>query len=465
MHSFINDDFLLESVSGRNLFRNYVSELPIIDYHCHLSPKDIANDRQFNNITEAWLDGDHYKWRLMRANGVSEKYCTGDAPDRAKFVKWAETLPYALGNPVYHWSHLELRRYFDIDKLLRPATADDIWEQANEKLASPGFTVRGLLKKFNVETICTTDDPLDSLDHHREIKENAPGLTILPGFRPDRALNIDDHIAFNDYLDRMSDVTSSDINSYNHYLLALASRIEFFANNGCKISDHSFPSLQVSDYTTGEIRNIFDRARSGKKVTEQQAGKFKVAVLKELANLYLLKGWTMQLHLGAMRNNNTRVFKTFGPDGGTDSINDENQARGLASLLDSLDRENKLPPSILYNLNPSSNEVFASMAGNFQSGIQGKIQYGPAWWFLDNLKGIEKQIETVANFGLLGRFIGMTTDSRSFLSLTRHEYFRRILCNLSGRMVEKGTFPDDKNLITDMVRNISYYNAKSYFNF
>ncbi|MEA1885973.1 MAG: glucuronate isomerase [Bacteroidota bacterium] len=465
MPIFINDDFLLETLSGKNLFFNYVSELPIIDYHCHLSPEDIAKDRQFNNITEAWLENDHYKWRLMRANGIEEKYCSGDAPAKAKFLKWAETIPNALGNPLYHWSHLEMKRYFDIDTLLNPSTAEAIWEKANEQLSLPDNTVQGLLRKFRLEVICTTDDPADKLEHHRAIKSKNPGFRVLPGFRPDRALNINDTAAFNKYLDRLADISSLNIISYEHFILALAKRIEYFARHGCKISDHSFTSLPVADYSLKDIRSIFERVRSGKSINIEQGGKFKLAVLKELATLYSLNGWTMQLHLGALRNNNSRILKIHGPDGGADSISDANQACGLAKLLDSLDRENKLPPCIIYNLNPSANEVMASMAGNFQSCMPGKMQYGPAWWFLDTLDGIEKQLNTVASHGLLSRFIGMTTDSRSFLSFPRHEYFRRILCNMAGKKVEKGLFPDDKDMISEMVRNISYYNAKNYFNF
>jgi glucuronate isomerase len=465
MPEFINDNFLLDTLSARNLFHNYVSALPIIDYHCHLSPEDIAKDRKFNNITEAWLENDHYKWRLMRANGIQEKYCSGDAPARAKFIKWAETIPHAIGNPVYHWTHLELKRYFNVDILLSPSTADEIWERTNEQLAASGYTVQDLLRKFKVEVICTTDDPVDNLEYHIKIKEKDPGFKVLPGFRPDRVFNIDDNRSFNKYIDRLADITSSDISSYDHLLLALARRIEYFSRQGCKISDHSFPTLPVVDFSPTEIRNIFEKARSNKTITTEQVGKFKIALLKELAMLYSLNGWTMQLHLGALRNNSTCVFKSYGPDGGADSIGDEKQAEGLAALLDLLDRENKLPPCIIYNLNPSANEVLASMAGNFQSCMVGKMQYGPAWWFLDNLQGIQKQLETVAAYGLLDRFVGMTTDSRSFLSFTRHEYFRRILCNMTGINVEKGLFPDDKDLITDMVRNISYYNAKNYFNF
>lgn len=465
MRRFINNDFLLDSSSAINLFHNYVSGLPIIDYHCHLSPEDIAKDRQFNNLTEAWLEHDHYKWRLMRAGGVKEKYCSGDAPARAKFIKWAETLPNAVGNPVYHWSQLELLRYFDIDLLLRPATADEIWEKANSILAMPGNSVRGLLKKFMVEVICTSDDPIDSLDHHRQIKEEDTGISVLPGFRPDNAFRIEEISSFNNYLDRLADASSSDIISYDHLLLAMAKRMDHFAANGCRISDHSFSSLPAEDFSLAEIRGIFEKARSGKEISGLESGKFKIALLRELATLYALHGWTMQLHLGALRNNNTALFKVHGPDAGADSIGDERQARGLASLLDSLDRENKLPPCIIYNLNPASNEVIASMAGNFQSCMPGKMQYGPAWWFLDNMKGIEEHLDTVANYGLLNNFVGMTTDSRSFLSFPRHEYFRRILCNMTGKRVEKGIYPDDKDIITDMVRNISYYNAKNYFNF
>ncbi|MBN1388110.1 MAG: glucuronate isomerase [Bacteroidales bacterium] len=465
MPNFINDDFLLETITGKNLFYNYVSELPVIDYHCHLSPGDIANDRRFSNIAEAWLENDHYKWRLMRANGVDEKYCSGDAPARAKFMKWAETIPHALGNPVYHWTHLELKRYFNIDMLLSPSTADEIWDRTNEQLDAPEYTVQGLLRKFKVEVICTTDDPVDNLEYHIKLKQKDPGFKVLPGFRPDRAFNIDDIQSFNKHLDILADISSTDTGSFDHFLLALAKRIEYFSRQGCKISDHSFPSLPAFDFSLTEIRSIFQKARSHKSLTAEQAGKFKIALLHELAALYSLNGWTMQLHLGALRNNSTRIFKSYGPDGGADSIGDEMQAEGLAAFLNSLDRENKLPPCIIYNLNPSANEIMAAMAGNFQSCMTGKMQYGPAWWFLDNYQGIQKQLDTVAAYGLLGRFVGMTTDSRSFLSFPRHEYFRRILCNIAGVNVEKGLFPDDKDMITDMVRNISYYNAKNYFNF
>ncbi|MDT8401955.1 MAG: glucuronate isomerase [Bacteroidales bacterium] len=465
MRQFISNDFLLESASAINLFHDYVSGLPIIDYHCHLSPEDIAKDRQFGNITEAWLENDHYKWRLMRANGVKEKYCSGAAPARAKFTKWAEAIPHAIGNPVYHWSHLELKRHFDIDLLLSPSTADRIWEEANAALSMPGYSVRGLLKKFNIEVICTSDDPLDSLEHHKLVKNDDPGFRMLPGFRPDRAFNIDDGQSFNEYLDRLAEVSSSDIVSYDHFLLAMAKRIDHFASSACKLSDHSFGSLPVVDFTLGDVRKIFDRVRSGREITGEQTGMFRMALLRELASLYALHGWTMQLHLGALRNNNTGIFKLHGPDAGGDSIGDEKQARGLASFLDSLDRENKLPPCIIYNLNPAFSEVIASMTGNFQSCMPGKMQYGPAWWFLDNMKGIEEHLDTVANYGLLNNFVGMTTDSRSYLSFPRHEYFRRILCNMTGKRVEKGIYPDDKDLITAMVRNISYYNAKNYFNF
>lgn len=465
MRQFINSDFLLESPTGRNLFHNYVSDLPVIDYHCHLSPADIAEDRRFKNITEAWLANDHYKWRLMRANGVEEKYCTGDAPDRAKFIKWAETIPHAIGNPVYHWSHLELKRYFDIDILLRPSTADEIWDRANESLAQADFTARGLIRKFNVEVICTTDDPLDDLKYHKQIKEDDPGFSVLPGFRPDRALDIASKGTFIEYLDRLSEISSSDPVSYDHYLLALASRVEHFASLGCKISDHSFTSIPATEFSLGEIRSIYDKARSGRDINGEEAGKFRLALLKELAALYALKGWTMQLHLGALRNNSTRLLKSRSKDAGADSMDDERQARGLASFLDDMDRQNKLPPCIIYNLNPAFTEVMASMAGNFQSCMPGKIQYGPAWWFLDNKKGIEQHLETVANYGLLDNFVGMTTDSRSFLSFPRHEYFRRILTNMTGKNVEIGLYPDDKDMISSLVRNISYYNAKNYFNF
>jgi len=465
MREFIHDDFLLLNTTGRNLYHNYVSDLPVIDYHCHLSPRDIACNRQFNNISEVWLESDHYKWRLMRANGVHEKYCSGDAPPFDKFMKWAETLPLATGNPVYHWSHMELKRCFNISSLLDPSSAREIWEQANDQLSRPENSAQGLLRKFRLEVLCTTDDPLDSLDYHKSLRNNYPGFKVLPGFRPDKAFSISESLPFNKYMDELADVSSGATGNYDRFLLAMAKRIEYFNIHGCRLSDHCFSSIPDEEYSLSDIRKIFLKARSGKTVTVAEAGKFRLALLRELAGLYALNGWTMQLHLGALRNNSTRILKMYGTDGGGDSIGDERQAAGIAGLLNSLDRQNKLPPTILYNLNPSFSEVLASMAGNFSSCMPGKIQYGSAWWFLDNLKGIEKQLDTVASYSLLGRFIGMLTDSRSFLSYTRHEYFRRILCNMAGSRVEMGIFPDDKDLITDTVRNISYYNAKNYFNF
>lgn len=465
MEQYINDDFLLQNETAKGLFHSHAKNLPIIDYHCHLSPKDIAENRQFNNISEAWLEGDHYKWRAMRANGVSEKNCSGDAPAKEKFISWAETVPYSLGNPLYHWSHLELKRYFNIDKLINPGNAEYIWEAANEQIVKAEFNVQGLLKKMNIELICTTDDPIDSLEYHKTIKESELEINILPTFRPDKALAISDIHTFGNYLSSLSEASGSRTDNYDHFLVALARRIDYFSSNNCKISDHAFTYMPLQEYSLSEVRSIFSKARSGKQISEEESDKFRLATMKELAALYAMKGWTMQLHFGALRDNNSRILKKHGTDGGADSIGNEFKIKNLSFFLDSLDKENKLPPSILYNLNPSDNEALASMAANFQSCMPGKMQYGAAWWFLDNKNGIESQLQTVANHGLLGRFVGMLTDSRSFLSYPRHEYFRRILCNMIGEKKESGEFPDDTDLLSKMIEDICYYNAKNYFNF
>ena len=462
---FIHDDFLLTNNIAKELFHDHAADLPVIDYHCHLSPKDIAENRLFNDISEAWLEGDHYKWRLMRANGVPEKLCSGDAYGKEKFMRFAETLPYAIGNPIYHWSHMELKRYFGIDEILSPATAGKIWDKANSFISDKSFSIQNLLRMMKVETLCTTDDPVDTLEFHKQIKETGFEINILPTFRPDKAMNITSSPVFIKYLEKLELVSETEIKSYDHLLIALAKRIDYFNLNGCRISDHAFTSIPDITFSTGEIRKIFEKVSGGKEVTPIESDKFRIAVMTELGKIYSEKGWTMQIHLGALRNTNSRIMKKLGPDTGADSLGDEPQARGLSLFLDSLDKENKLAATILYNLNPVDNEVLASMAGNFQGCMPGKIQYGAAWWFLDNKDGIERHLRTVANFGLLGRFIGMLTDSRSFLSYPRHEYFRRILANMLGKMAESGEIPSDIGYLSRLIRDISYYNVKNYFNF
>lgn len=460
----IQDNFLLSNKYAEDLYHKFCKELPIIDYHSHLSPKDIAEDRQFNDLSEAWLSGDHYKWRLMRANGAPEKLCSGDATGKEKFFSFAETLPYATGNPVYHWSQLELKRYFDINEILGPATAGKIWERANSFISDKSFSVQNLLRMMKVETLCTTDDPIDTLEFHKQIKESSFEINVLPTFRPDKVLNINGSSEYRKYLEKLEYASGTEIKSYDHLLIALARRIDYFCLNGCKISDHAFTSLPEIEYSIGELRKIFEKVLRGTEITIIESDKFRIAVMTELGRIYSDKGWTMQIHLGALRNNNSRLLTKYGPDAGADSPGDEPQARGLSLFLDRLDRENRLTATILYNLNPADSEVIASMAGNFHGCLPGKIQYGAAWWFLDNKDGIERHLRTVANFGLLGRFIGMLTDSRSFLSYPRHEYFRRILANMIGKMAESGEIPSDINYLSQLVRNISYYNVKNYFN-
>lgn len=462
---YITENFLLTNKISEDLYHNHGKDLPIIDYHNHLSPKDIALDRNFNDLTELWINGDHYKWRLMRANGIEEDRCSGNAKAYDKFMAFAGTLPKAIGNPVYHWSHLELLRYFGINTPLNPKNAESIWDRTNSLLEGGKFSVRNLLKMMKVETLCTTDDPVDSLEYHSELKKEGFGIKVLPTFRPDRAMNISDASAFIDYSRLLADSSGVKIESYDHFLLALSKRLEAFAAMGCKLSDHAFSSIPDIDVGYKETRSIFNKAISGNNPSREESDKFRLAVFKELATLYATFGWTMQIHLGALRNNNTRLFKKAGHDAGADSIGDEPQAIGLSKFLDSLDRENKLTSTILYNLNPNHNELLASMAGNFSGCMTGKMQYGAAWWFLDNKGGIERQLDTVANFSLLGRFIGMLTDSRSFLSFPRHEYFRRILADYLGRMAKKGEIDDDKDALAVIYKDICYYNALNYFNF
>lgn len=465
---FITEDFLLHSDAAVRLYHEYARDMPIIDYHCHLPPEQIAEDHRFDNLTQIWLYGDHYKWRAMRAAGVPERYCTGDASDWEKFEKWAETVPKTLRNPLYHWTHLELRRPFGIsDRLLGPQTARGIWEQCNAMLAQDDFSCRGIMRQMGVVLICTTDDPVDNLQHHAAIAADpAFKIKVLPAFRPDKAMAVESPEAFNAWVDRLAEASNIEIQDFATYMEAIGQRHDFFHNMGCRLSDHGIETFYAEDYTQEEAATVFRRIRRGNQLRAEEVLKFKSAMLYELALLDHEKGWTQQYHFGALRNNNTRFLQQAGRDAGFDSIGDFEIARPLARFLDRLDRDDRLTRTILYNLNPAANEVVATMIGNFQDGsIPGKMQLGSAWWFLDQKHGMEQQIDTLSNQGLLSQFVGMLTDSRSFLSYTRHEYFRRILCSLLGNEIQQGLLPSDMDLIGRMVQDICYNNAASYFGF
>lgn len=466
MKQFLDRDFLLETATAKRLYFDFAEKMPIIDYHCHLPVEDIALDRNFENLTQIWLYGDHYKWRAMRSNGVSEAYCTGDKTDTEKFEKWAETIPYTLRNPLFHWTHLELQRYFDEHELLTPDTAKAIYNRCSEKLQSREYSVRNLLRKMNVKVVCTTDDPIDSLEHHRKIKEDGFEIEVLPAFRPDGAMNIDDPATFNNYVDKLQEVSAINTNTFDGYIDALRQRHNFFSENGCKISDHGVEQIYAEDYTDNEIANIYKRIRSGQRVALPDKMKFQSAMLYNFALWDHEKGWVQQYHIGALRNNNSRLLSKVGPNTGWDSIGDFSQAAGLSKFLNRLDVSDQLTRTILYNLNPADNELIATMAGNFNDGsAPGKIQFGAAWWFLDQKDGMTKQLNALSNMGLLSRMVGMLTDSRSFLSYPRHEYFRRLLCNLFGEDIEKGELPDNIEWTGKIIQNISYNNAREYFNF
>lgn len=466
MKKFMDENFLLQTETAQKLYHEHAAKMPIFDYHCHVPPKEIAEDKQFENITQIWLYGDHYKWRAMRANGVNERFCTGDASDWEKFEKWAETVPNTLRNPLYHWTHLELKLFFGIDKLLNPSTAKEIWDECNAKLQTYEYSVRNIIRKANVHTICTTDDPVDSLEYHRQIKADNFEVAVLPAWRPDKAMAVENTSAFNRYADQLAEVSGISTGNFSDFMDALEKRHQFFHENGCRLSDHGLETIVAEEFTEEEIGEIFQKIRSGTDLEKMEIAKFKSYMLIEFGLMDHSRGWTQQFHLGALRNNNTRLFKALGPDTGFDSIGDFEIGRPLSRFLDKLDMENKLTKTILYNLNPRDNELFATMIGNFQDGsVPGKMQFGSGWWFLDQKDGMEKQINALSNMGLLSRFVGMLTDSRSFLSYSRHEYFRRTLCNLIGNDIENGEIPNDMELLGQMVENICFNNAKEYFNF
>ncbi len=465
MKNFLDENFLLSNATAQELYHNYAKEMPIIDYHNHLIPEQIANNKQFDNLTQVWLYGDHYKWRAMRTNGVDESYITGNKSDYEKFEKWAETVPYTLRNPLYHWTHLELQRYFGVNEILNGKSAKAIYDECTAKLQTPEYSVQGLLKKMNVETLCTTDDPIDSLEFHQQIAKNPFGVGVRPAFRPDKAMAPEDHVSFNAYVNKLAEVADVDINSFDAYLAAIQKRHDFFHENGCCVSDHGINQIYAEDYTKAEISAIFDKVRSNTALSTAEVIKFKSAMLVEFAIMDHAKGWVQQFHLGALRNNNTRMLSILGPDTGWDSIGDYTQAEALSKFLNKLDTDDQLAKTIIYNLNPADNELFATMIGNFNDGsTPGKVQWGSGWWFLDQKDGMIKQMNALSNMGLISRFVGMLTDSRSFLSYPRHEYFRRILCNLFGEEIENGELPNDVEWTGKVIKDICYYNAKNYFN-
>ena len=466
MKAFLDQDFLLQSATAQTLYHQYAAAMPIIDYHNHLVPQQIADDHQFDNITQAWLYGDHYKWRAMRAHGVDEKYITGNASDEEKFMKWAETVPYTMRNPLYHWTHLELQRYFGVTEVLNSASAKRIYDHCAALLKTPEYSVKNLLLKMNVKVLCTTDDPIDDLGYHKQIKASGYAIKVLPTFRPDKAMAVDDIATFNAYVKSLAQVVGYGIQDLSTYKKAIGERHDYFHACGGRLSDHGLEHIYAEDYTEEQIAKVFGQLVSGANVSDHEKWQFKSAMLVYFAHLDHAKGWTQQFHLGALRNNNARLLGSLGPDTGFDSIGDFEQAKPLSKFLNHLDSTNQLAKTILYNLNPGDNELLATMTGNFQDGtIVGKMQFGSSWWFLDQKDGMERQINTLSNMGLLSHFVGMLTDSRSFLSFPRHEYFRRILCNLMGQDVENGELPADIEWLGKLVKDISYTNASEFFNF
>jgi glucuronate isomerase len=466
MKKFLDENFLLETKTAETLYHEHAKDLPIIDYHCHLPPEEIADDKQFENLTKIWLKGDHYKWRAMRANGVPEEFITGSAADEDKFMKWAETVPCTLRNPLYHWTHMELKRPFGIEKILNGESAPEIYREANAMLSSREFSTRNILKKMNVEVVCTTDDPVDSLEHHRKLGKQNAELKMIPAWRPDKAMAVENSHKFNQYIDSLGQAAGMNIITFGDMLEALSKRHDFFHENGCRLSDHGIETIYAEEYTQPDLEKVFEKVRSGKKLGMDEILKFKSGMLVIFATMDHDKGWTQQFHIGAIRNNNSRMLEVLGPDTGYDSIGDFEIARPMSALFDRLESLEKLTKTIVYNLNPRDNELITTMLYNFNDGsVPGKMQFGSGWWFLDQKDGMEKQMNALSTLGLLSKFVGMLTDSRSFLSFPRHEYFRRILCNLLGNDVENGLIPADMELLGNMVENISYYNARNYFGF
>jgi glucuronate isomerase len=468
MKPFLSEDFLLQTDTAKSLYHEFARDMPILDYHCHLPVAEIADDRNFDNLTQIWLNGDHYKWRAMRANGIAERFITGYAADDEKFAAWAATVPKTLCNPLYLWNHLELKRYFGIgDKLLNPDTAAEIYHTCNAMLQTEEFSTRNILRQMNVKVLCTTDDPVDDLSQHLKIStDHSFEIRVLPAFRPDKAMAVETPGAFNQWVDRLEAAADADIPDYDAFLAALQKRHDFFHRLGCRLSDHGLEQPYAAEFSGTDIVRIFEKIRSGQRAGPQEILQFKSAVALELARMDADKNWVQQFHLGALRNVSSRAKRTLGPDTGFDTMGDFEMARPLAAFLDRLDGENRLAKTILYSLNPGDYDLLAAMIGNFQDGtVPGKMQFGAAWWYNDQKHGIERQLMALSNAGLLSRFVGMLTDSRSFLSYPRHEYFRRILCNLLGRAVENGELPADLVLLGNMVKDICYYNAESYFGF
>jgi glucuronate isomerase len=464
MKRFLDENFLLQTETAKKLYHDFAEKMPVIDYHCHLPVQQIADDINFENLTQIWLYGDHYKWRAMRTNGVDESYITGDKTDFEKFEKWAEVVPYTLRNPLYHWTHLELQRYFDVQELLKPASAKEIYKRCTTKLQTKEYSVKNLLRKMNVEVVCTTDDPTDSLKYHQKIKADGFEIKVLPAFRPDKAMNVDDVSEFNLYIKKLEIASGINVTSYQSYLDALKQRHDFFATMGCSVSDHGLEYIYADDYTDDEIIAVFNKISNGRELLSEEKAKFKSAMLYVFAIWDHEKNWVQQYHLGALRNNNIRMLEVSGTDTGWDSIGDFQQGEKLTRFLGRLDSTNQLAKTILYNVNPSDNELIATMTGNFNDGsIPGKIQFGSAWWFLDQKDGMTKQLNALSNAGLISRFVGMITDSRSFLSYPRHEYFRRLVCNLFGEEIENGELPNDLQWTGKIIKDICYYNTKQYF--
>ncbi len=464
MKPFMDEHFLLQTKTAQTLYHDFAKAMPIIDYHCHLSPQQIADDIRFDNLTQAWLAGDHYKWRAMRTNGINEDYCTGNKPDIEKFNQWTGTVPYTMRNPLYHWTHLELQRYFGIYEILNPKSAQGIYENATAQLIQPAYSTKNLIRKMNVKVICTTDDPIDSLEHHKKIASSDFEVKVFPAFRPDKAMEVSNAANFIAYIKKLEAATNLSISNFEDFLFALQNRHDYFASMGCSVSDHGLEEIYAEEFTGSEIEAIFTKVHGGKSLNNIEQRKFKSCMLLHFAEWDWEKGWIQQYHLGALRNNNSRMMQQLGADTGWDSIGDFSQAAALSRFLNKLDSDDKLAKTIIYNLNPADNELMATMIGNFNDGsVAGKVQFGSGWWFLDQKDGIERQLNALSNMSLVSRFVGMLTDSRSFLSYPRHEYFRRIVCNMFGNEIEQGELPNDTAWIGKIIQDISFNNANQYF--